>query len=79
MTTQSSIRRIRLFATGALAATAIAVSLLAAAAPAGADDKLIKIGALLPMSGPGAYFGAQDRQGIELALERINRAGLPGG
>lgn len=41
-------------------------------------DKLIKIGALLPMSGPGAYFGAQDKQGAELALEQLNKSGIDG-
>ena len=35
-----------------------------------AAEKAIRIGALLPISGPGAYFGAQDKQGIELALEQ---------
>jgi branched-chain amino acid transport system substrate-binding protein len=48
------------------------------AAPAAAQDKVIKIGALLPMSGPGSYFGAQDRQGVDLALEQINRTGVGG-
>jgi branched-chain amino acid transport system substrate-binding protein len=51
---------------------------LAASQPAAAQDKVIKIGALLPMSGPGAYFGAQDRQGVDLALEQLNRAGVGG-
>ena len=41
-------------------------------------DNVIKIGALLPMSGPGSYFGAQDKQGIELALEQINKTGVKG-
>ena len=41
-------------------------------------DNVIKIGALLPMSGPGSYFGAQDKQGIELALEQINKTGIKG-
>jgi branched-chain amino acid transport system substrate-binding protein len=59
-------------ASGALAA------IIAAAAPAAAQDKVIKIGALLPMSGPGSYFGAQDRQGVDLALEQLNRAGIGG-
>lgn len=48
-----------------------ATSLLAA-------DKTIKIGGLFPMSGPGSYFGAQDKQGIELALEQLNKAGVNG-
>jgi len=61
-----------------LAAGALAAGLFAASAAVRADDKFIKIGALLPMSGPGSYFGAQDKQGIELALEQINRAGIGG-
>jgi branched-chain amino acid transport system substrate-binding protein len=66
--------RVRRFAAGAFAAGAI----VAASSAALADDKIIKIGALLPMSGPGSYFGAQDKQGIELALDEINRAGVGG-
>jgi branched-chain amino acid transport system substrate-binding protein len=45
---------------------------------ANAQDKVIKIGGLFPTSGPGAYFGAQDKQGIELALEQINSKGING-
>jgi branched-chain amino acid transport system substrate-binding protein len=48
-----------------------AASLLAA-------DKAIKIGGLFPMSGPGSYFGAQDKQGVELALEQLNKVGING-
>ena len=66
--------RIPRFALAAMAA----VLAVAASAAVRADDKVIKIGALLPMSGPGSYFGAQDKQGIELALEQINRAGIGG-
>jgi branched-chain amino acid transport system substrate-binding protein len=43
-----------------------------------AADKAIKIGALFPMSGPGSYFGAQDKQGVELALEQLNKADING-
>ena len=65
------------FAAGlALAALAIMVPGLAPAAHA--QDKVIKIGALLPISGPGSYFGVQDKQGIELALEQLNKAGVNG-
>src|SRR5215470_2349794 len=64
---------------GGFAAQAIVASLLVAAATgARAEDKTIKIGALLPISGPGSYFGAQDKQGIELALEQINKAQVNG-
>src|SRR5438093_6440016 len=43
-----------------------------------AQDKTIKIGALFPISGPGSYFGAQDKQGVELALEQLNKDGVNG-
>jgi len=43
-----------------------------------AADPVIKIGGLLPISGPGSYFGAQDKQGIELALEALNKSGVNG-
>ncbi len=52
--------------------------LFASTYAADAQDKVIKIGGLFPMSGPGAYFGAQDKQGIELALEQLNRTGVNG-
>jgi branched-chain amino acid transport system substrate-binding protein len=55
-----------------------AMGLLATASLATAQDKTIKIGGLFPMSGPGAYFGAQDKQGIELAIEELNKAGING-
>ena len=62
-----------------LFAGAAAVSgLLLVGNPANAQDKTIKIGALFPMSGPGSYFGAQDKQGIELALEQLNKTGVNG-
>jgi len=59
---------------------ASALGLIAGVAFSGANaqDKTIKIGALFPMSGPGAYFGAQDKQGIELALEQLNKGGVNG-
>jgi len=54
------------------------LGMFAVANPAHAQDKLIKIGGLFPMSGPGAYFGAQDKQGIELAIEQFNKTGVNG-
>jgi branched-chain amino acid transport system substrate-binding protein len=53
---------------------AASVFIAAGASTALAADA-IKIGGLLPMSGPGSYFGAQDKQGIELALEALNKSG----
>src|SRR5262250_40222 len=54
------------------------ISLFVVGPNAHAQDKTIKIGALFPMSGPGSYFGAQDKQGVELALEQLNKAGVNG-
>ncbi len=62
------------FAAGAVAAALTAVTTAAVCA----ENKLIKIGALLPTSGPGSYFGAQDKQGIEIALDQINKTGVNG-
>ena len=50
----------------ALFVSVAAIGLLAVGQSAHAQDKTIKIGALFPMSGPGSYFGAQDKQGVEL-------------
>src|SRR5258708_66147 len=58
--------------------TSALLGVIAAMSHANAQDKTIKIGALLPVSGPGSYFGAQDKQGVELALEQINKAGVNG-
>ncbi len=56
-----------------MAVSALGLMASVALSGASAQDKTIKIGALLPTSGPGAYFGAQDKQGIELALEQLNK------
>src|SRR3989440_1107856 len=58
--------------------TAALALFVAGASAAFAADQVIKIGGLLPTSGPGSYFGAQDKQGIELALEEINKTGVNG-
>jgi branched-chain amino acid transport system substrate-binding protein len=50
--------------------------LVAAGASTALGADAIKIGGLFPMSGPGSYFGAQDKQGIELALEALNKSGV---
>ena len=61
-----------------LAVSALGLAASVAFTGANAQDKTIKIGALFPMSGPGAYFGAQDKQGVELALEQLNKDGVNG-
>jgi len=37
------------------------------------EDNVIKIGAILPLTGSGALWGQNARKGIELALEQANR------
>jgi branched-chain amino acid transport system substrate-binding protein len=61
-----------------LLALGVSAGLMASASAGLAQDKTIRIGGLLPISGPGAYFGVQDKQGIELALDEINRTGING-
>jgi branched-chain amino acid transport system substrate-binding protein len=56
----------------------ISIGVMATASLGLAQEKTVKIGGLLPISGPGAYFGAQDKQGVELALEEINKTGVNG-
>ena len=42
------------------------------AAPVSAQN-VIKVGVLMPISGPASYFGVMGKEGIELALEQVNR------
>jgi len=51
---------------------------LVVTAPSYSQEKVIRIGGLFPTSGPGAYFGAQDKQGIDLAVEQLNKTGING-
>ena len=68
----------RIFCTLLMSAGLVGGILAGSAASLLAADKAIKIGGLFPMSGPGSYFGAQDKQGVELALEQVNKAGING-
>jgi branched-chain amino acid transport system substrate-binding protein len=43
-----------------------------------AQSKTINVGVLMPISGPASYFGVQGKEGIELALEQINKTGVNG-
>lgn len=36
-----------------------------------AQDKVIRIGVLMPISGPASYFGVMGKEGIDLALEQL--------
>lgn len=41
----------------------------------GESGEPLSIGVVLPLSGPGAYFGEHGRTGIDLAVEQVNAAG----
>jgi branched-chain amino acid transport system substrate-binding protein len=49
-----------------------ALLLAGASMPGFAQNKVIHVAALLPISGPASYFGVQDKQGMELALEELS-------
>src|SRR5258706_2727827 len=36
-----------------------------------AQERVIRIGVLMPISGPGSYFGVMGKEGIDLALEQL--------
>lgn len=57
----------------------IAVAAACAIAPlsAGAQEKVIRVGVLMPISGPGSYFGVMGKEGIDLALDHL-KAGVNG-
>ena len=59
---------------------ALAFSTLLTAVPFAvqAQDKVIRIGVLMPISGPGSYFGVMGKEGIDLALEQMAKANLNG-
>ena len=60
-----------------------AVAFLAWAAlplgPVHAQQKTVKVGMLLAMTGPGAFYGQVMSRGAQLAVDQINRAGGVGG
>jgi branched-chain amino acid transport system substrate-binding protein len=36
-----------------------------------AQERVVRIGVLMPISGPGSYFGVMGKEGIDLALEQL--------
>ena len=63
----------RLLERGGLAAAAMALSLGVAA-----QDKTIRIGVIVPVSGPASYFGLPAKQAMEMAVEELNKTGVNG-
>src|SRR5437868_11130842 len=43
-----------------------------------AQDRVVRIGVLMPISGPGSYFGVMDKEGIELAMEQVAKSPING-
>jgi branched-chain amino acid transport system substrate-binding protein len=59
---------------------AVVVSAVVATAPVVAQaQETVKIGMLLAMTGPGAFYGQVMSRGAQLAVEQINKAGGIGG
>ncbi len=47
------------------------LALACATFAAQAQEKVIRVGVLMPISGPGSYFGVMGKEGIDLALEQL--------
>jgi branched-chain amino acid transport system substrate-binding protein len=62
----------------AIRACGLALALGAIGTLSWAQDKVIRIGVLVPQSGPASYFGSQVKQGMDLALEQLNKTGVNG-
>ncbi|HVO18185.1 MAG TPA: ABC transporter substrate-binding protein [Anaeromyxobacter sp.] len=57
----------------------LAAAALAAAPAARAAQEVVKIGACLSLTGPAAVYGAQQKAGVQAAVDELNRIGaLPG-
>ena len=54
-----------------LAHKAAILAFACASFAAQAQEKVIRIGVLTPISGPGSYFGVMGKEGIDLALEQL--------
>jgi branched-chain amino acid transport system substrate-binding protein len=46
--------------------------------PAGAAGPVLRLGALVPLRGPGAWFGTEIKQGLELAVAELDPSPRPG-
>ena len=58
-----------------LAVVLTAALILAAGGPVAADDVVVKIGNIIPLSGPSASVGQQGKNARDMAAEEINAAG----
>jgi len=61
----------------ALWSFAVAAGLAAAPLAVQAQDKVVRVGVVMPISGPASYFGVMGKEGIDLALDHL-KAGVNG-
>ncbi len=52
------------------------IALLAAASTAGAQEQIVKIGHVAPLSGPIAHLGKDNENGARMAIDALNAKGL---
>jgi branched-chain amino acid transport system substrate-binding protein len=53
-----------------------AMALVAACGMAAAQDQVVKIGHVAPMSGPQAHYGKDNENGVRMAIEDLNAQGV---
>ena len=56
--------------------TTVALALAAACGMAAAQDQVVKIGHVAPMSGPQAHYGKDNENGVRMAIEDLNAQGV---
>jgi branched-chain amino acid transport system substrate-binding protein len=61
-------------------AAALACGIVSAVVPlaAQAQERVIRIGVVMPISGPGSYFGVMGKEGIDLAMEQVGKNPING-
>jgi branched-chain amino acid transport system substrate-binding protein len=59
---------------------AFACSIVSAVVPlaAQAQERVIRIGVVMPISGPGSYFGVMGKEGIDLAMDQVGKNHING-
>lgn len=60
--------------------TALACAMASTLVPfaANAQDKVIRIGVVMPISGPASYFGVMGKEGIDLAMDQVGKNPING-
>lgn len=61
-----------------LAFKAAILAAACAAFGAQAQDRVIRVGVLMPISGPGSYFGVMGKEGVDLAMEQVAKSPING-